>query len=183
MKSKKSDFNFKELSELPPSEREDVQRWINRLSTVQRPIQKSLARIARDLDCSVGTVRRKYDLWQHYEDWRDLVNYARLPKSDDDRRSFVEWWQALCIVHIRNCASAYRDFERRFLSGQMIPGISSAVPRGRLPEGCGYASLIRLAPKKFDPAAIEISTRKKPYQNGRARRARAAVRRRTETRT
>jgi hypothetical protein len=178
MKSKKSDFNFKDLSELPAAEREEVRRWIVRLSAVQKPIQKSLSQIARGLGCSVGTVRKKYDLWQRYEDWRDLVNYARLPKSDDNRRMFIEWWQALCIVHARKCTSAHRDFVRRFHSGELIPGISLDISRDKLPEGCGYASLIRLAPRKFDAAMIKISTRKKRYQDGFARKARAAVRRR-----
>jgi hypothetical protein len=178
MKSKKSDFNFKDLSELPDDERKEVQRWITHLSAVRKPIQKSLADVARYLGCSVGTVRRKYDLWQRYEDWHDLINYAHLPKSDEDRIMFVEWWQALCIVHERKCASAHRDFVRRFRSGESIPGIGPGVSRDRLPEGYGYASLIRLAPQKFDSATVKISTRKKPYQDGFRRRARAIVKRR-----
>ena len=171
MKSKKSDFNFKELSELPAVEREEVRRWIVRLSAVQKPIQKSLSQIARHLGCSVGTVRKKYDLWQRYEDWRDLVNFARLPKSNDDRIVFIEWWQALCVVHARKCASAHRDFVRRFHSGEFIPGISLEISRDKLPEGCGYASLIRLAPPQFNPTTVKISTRKKPYQDGLSRKA------------
>ena len=177
MKSRKSDFHFKDISELPADQRRDVERWMIRLSAIQKPIQKSLADIARHLGCSITTVRTKYDLWRHYEDWRDLVNYARLPKSDDKRIKFIEWWQALCIVHNRNCMAAYRDFVTRFRSEKSIPGIEKSVCRERLPQGCGYASLIRLSPRKFDAKFVKISTRKKPYQNGFARRARARVKR------
>ncbi|MCW5560097.1 MAG: hypothetical protein KIT22_19950, partial [Verrucomicrobiae bacterium] len=71
-----------EFQRLPEDVRAEVERWLEALSRVTRPIQRSLAGIAARFGVSLGTVRAKYDAWRKTGDWRVLMDRRRVT---DDR--------------------------------------------------------------------------------------------------
>ena len=73
-----------------------IREWVAELERVERPILKSLERLAGGMGCSLQTARTKYYAWRNSEDWHVLINYAELPYHDKTRYRFYAWWHKLC---------------------------------------------------------------------------------------
>jgi hypothetical protein len=146
------------FEELPSDQRLRIQQWIEELDSVERPLQKSLQRVAEVMGCSFPTARTKYYAWKNSGDWHVLINYANLPYHDKKRKSFYEWWHKLCLQH-KNTREAYREFLDLFNTRKPIPGLPIRN-RKRLPSGFGYHSLISHAPTKFERQALALERTK-----------------------
>jgi hypothetical protein len=143
----------KSVSELPKFEqlteqRARIRKWVAELERVERPVLKSLERVASVMGCSRQTAVRKYYAWKDSEDWHVLINYAKLPYHDKERYRFYACWHKLCLKS-KNNKEAFRELERQFKAGKAIPGMQPTESRERLPSGFDYNSLIRHAPQKW----------------------------------
>src|SRR5579863_8247549 len=118
-----------EFMQLPAGVRSEIELWLNELSRIAKPIQKSLAAAAARMGVSLKTARRKYDAWRRLRHWRPLINRAKVPEDRKLDREFIAWWQGLCKQNGRKCAPAYKEFVRMFLAGEPIPGIHVTVCR------------------------------------------------------
>lgn len=157
MKHLAQPIDLAEFLQLPSDVRTEINQWISALATVQKPVGQCLAAIARRMGVSPQTARRKYDDWRASQDWRVLVNRAKVPeKRGAITPEFAEYWKNLCERNGRKCAAAYREFVRQFRAGAMIPGMDPATPRDFLPDGFTYDNLMRHAPTKFELAAARI---------------------------
>jgi hypothetical protein len=151
-----------QFMQMPAEVRADIESWLRELMAVTKPIQKSLEAVGRRMGVSLQTARRKYDDWRNGRNghppfhWRNLVNHAKVPEDRTLSVEFLEWWRGLCQSNGRKCAPAYREFVRRFKSGEIIPGIEPCVSRHQIPVGYSYDNLMRYAPKKFELAAARI---------------------------
>jgi|ERR1035437_28937 hypothetical protein len=141
---------------LPLDVQRDLEIWLELLSGVCKPIQKSLAEVAARMGVSIKTARRKYDAWRREKSWKALVNRSKLPEERGLDREFIAYWQGLCKQNGRKCAPAYREFVRQFKSGTVIPGIDVTVCRKQLPLGYGYDNLMRYRPTDFELTAARI---------------------------
>lgn len=112
-------------------------------------ITAGLRVVAKQFGVSFATARRKYSAWQHANgDRLALVNRSKARRSSapgvEGREEFREWYVALAERNQRASKPAHREFCRRWLSGEEIPGLDNSLPRHRLPEGCSYENLQRL---------------------------------------
>jgi hypothetical protein len=140
---------------LPEGVRTEVNLWHRALLDISRPgVGKSLAAIAAQFGTSPETARRKYDALHHHG-WRGLINRSRLPQRTPTRtEEFLEWWRDLYSMYQRNAKAAYREFCRRYLAREHIPGLSPDLNRGSIPTGYGYHNLMRFKPTRFEVAAM-----------------------------
>lgn len=145
-----------EFMQLPADVRSDIELWIEQLSAVTKPIQKSLTAVAARMGVSLKTARRKYDAWRTARTWKAIVNRSKIPDDRGLDREFIAYWQGLCKQNGRKCAPAYREFVRQFHASEPIPGIDATVSRRKLPLGFGYDNLIRHRPSDFELAAARI---------------------------
>ncbi len=96
MKIPKSISEIPKFEQLPPEQCMKIREWVAELERVERPILKSLERLAGGMGCSLQTARTKYYAWRNSEDWHVLINYAELPYHDKTRYRFYAWWHKLC---------------------------------------------------------------------------------------
>ena len=148
--------HFAEYLQLPEEVRREVDAWVHELSTVTRPVQRSLAGVAARLGVSAQTARRKYDAWRAARDWRQLVNRSKVPAERGLDVEFVDWWKKLCEQNGRKCRPAHREFIRRWRAGEHLPGVDNTLPRHELPPGTSYDNLMRFRPTKFELTASRI---------------------------
>lgn len=142
---------------LPETVRTEVESWHSRFQTqITPPIQRALEGIAQSMGSTYSTARRKYDAWRK-SGWRGLINRSKVRETGGALNpEFIDFWKKLCEQNGRKCYPAYREFVRRFKSGDPIPGLEPNVPRGSLPLGFSYDNLMRHAPTKFELTASRI---------------------------
>ncbi len=144
------------LGTLPQDVRREAEQWRDALLSVSKPIERSLARIAAAMGCSVGTARRKYD------DFRKnnfsisvLINRAKLPERESALHpDFIAWIKAKAEKNQRKTRPAWRAFCREWSSGAEIPGLDNSLPRYCLPSGCGYDNVQRKIRDSFATTAM-----------------------------
>ena len=149
---------------LPAHVRDDVERWVDALSAVTRPIGDSIERVAARLGVSAATARRKYDLWRRGgKSWTALVDgRAGVVESGTLvtglSREFVEYWRGLCLGNGRKYRPAYREFVRQWFAGLPIPGmpLDLQADRTQIPRGYTYDNLLRHKPDNHAVRAARI---------------------------
>lgn len=145
-----------EFLQLPAAVRAAVEAWLDAMRAVARPIQRSLAVVAARLGVAAKTARRRYDQWRKSGDWRVFIDGRKTPAARGHRPEFIDWYRALCERNQRASAPAWREFERRWKAGEIIPGLDNARPRRALPHGCTYTNLQRLAPTPFELTTMRL---------------------------
>lgn len=145
-----------ELMKLPKDVQDEVRVWAEALNSVGRPVKDGLVLVAARFGVSLTTARRKYDAWRKTQDWRVLINKVKCPEVRGLDPEFVSWWSALCKQNARKCRPAYKDFCRRWASGELIPGMPAGLSRHRLPHGYSYDNLMRHAPSTFELVNVRI---------------------------
>ena len=145
-----------EFAALPDAVQDDIKLWLRELGALTPPIVRALKGLAGKLGCDLSTAKRKYYA-MHDRGWRGLINHSKLlDQRGAFTPEFIEFWRELCHENKRKIAPAYREFTRRYVSGEPIPGLAPGVDRRRLPRGFGYDNLIRFAPTPFETAASRI---------------------------
>jgi hypothetical protein len=153
-----------EFMALPERTRAEIERWRPRLESLGRPIQQSLAALARELGVSPSCARKRYDAWRTHG-WRGLAGGARAKgallgharwSESGPAPEFAEWYRQLCLQNSRKNAPAYRKFVRLFHEGELIPGLEWATNRRRLPRGFSEENLRRFCPTTFERTAMSI---------------------------
>lgn len=144
------------LGQLPPEVRSEAEAWRAALLAVTKPVQKSLAAVARKFGVSPQTARRKYDALRKLNgDIRAVVNWARVPELDSAiTPEFVEWFKALAERNQRATRPAYRQFVKLWRAGETIPGMDNRLPRHELPEGFSEDNIRRKIGDKFATTAM-----------------------------
>jgi len=145
----KSYSELPNFEELPWDQQNQIRKWIKELERAEKPLQKSLERVAKVMGCSFPTARRKYYAFKNSGDWHVLINYAKLSYFDKERKTFNNWWHDFCLQH-KNAREAYREFLDLFKGGMPIPGLATKE-RGH-PHS--YDVLIRHAPTKFEKQTL-----------------------------
>jgi hypothetical protein len=151
---------------LPPDINAEVDAWLLAFAEVRRPIVASLKMLARQMGHAEQTVIRRWYAFQKYG-WRGLVNRARVPGWHPEHgllardsaaisEEFVEWFRALAESNQRKTRPAYREFMRRWMRGEIIPGLDNEQPRHRMPAGCSYGNLARKCRDRFALTAMRI---------------------------
>jgi hypothetical protein len=144
-----------EFGNLPPGVRNEVDRWLQLLATVTKPIQDSLEAVARQMDCSYKTARRKYDDLRKTGDWRVLINRAKVPEAVSALSpEFLKYINALADKNQRKTRPAWRAFCRDWRAGKSIPGLDNSLPRHCLPEGTGYDNVVKKIRDEFSRTAM-----------------------------
>lgn len=144
------------LGQLPPEVRSEAEAWRTALLAVTKPVQKSLAAVARKFGVSPQTARRKYDALRKLNgDIRAVVNWSRVPAVESAiTPEFVEWFKALAERNQRATRPAYRQFLKLWRTGQTIPGMDNTLPRHELPEGFSEDNIRRKIGDKFATTAM-----------------------------
>ena len=135
----------------PEEARADAERWDRQFRTL--PMSTLLAsdqtRIAQALGTSTRTVRRRFRTWwANGQDAMALIDRRQAPamQARGISTETVEFFASLCHQNGRKSKPAWREFERRFLGGDPIPGIPADLPRTKpMPRGLSYGSLLRRA--------------------------------------
>ena len=151
---------------VPPDVRSEAETWRRMLAECfpvpdeAQNIGQTLADLARRMRVSPATARRRFDVWRcDTQDTLALLNRsrARLARKRPGLSSdFIEWWQGLQIQFGRKSKPAYREFHRRFMAGEMIPGIPPGICRDFKPLGYSESSLSKIHPTPFEATAARI---------------------------
>jgi hypothetical protein len=147
------------LGSLPPEVRHEASEWHRALlPLVPRPrgLTSRLMDVAREMQCSHQTARRKYDAWKAAGyNIRALVNRSRLPQNESAvTPEFLEWFKARCEENQRKDAPAWREYVKRWKRGEQIPGLDNSLPRHEIPPGTGYDNLHKRAKDFFARTAM-----------------------------
>ncbi len=159
-----------EFSALSRAEQDRVRRWQLHLDECRRAAHgtrgRLMATIARREDCSLQTVRGKYDRWLA-EGWRALINRS-VHRAPTVPAATVQFMTGLVESHQRGTVvrQAHRTLLARLdaweadgglpSSQHAIPGYHSAPRRNRstgLPPGWDYTNMAKLVKRWREDAA------------------------------
>lgn len=135
----------------PAPARADAERWDREFRglSMATMMASDQIRIAHAMGTSTRTVRRRFRTWwANGQDAMALIDRRQTPalRSRGLSPETVEYFASLCHQNGRKSRPAWREFERRFLAGEPIPGIDPDVSRTKpLPRGLSYGSLMRRA--------------------------------------
>lgn len=135
----------------PEAARAEAERWDREFRMLEGGTLFPAAqrRLSVLFSASARTVRRKFAAW--LRDGRDAMalvdrRQTGLMQSRGASEETVEYFASLCHQNGRKSRPAWREFERRFLAGELIPGIDPATPRVKpLPRGLSYQAMLRRA--------------------------------------
>lgn len=140
-----------EWQALPYAVRMKVRRWAVLLSKVDRPgVTQQLETIARKMDTSYVTARRRLSEWQSTGDWRVLADKRSIPNDLTHDPGFRDFWGKLVEENQRSTRAARRALLRRWQSRLPIPGYEDLAGWPEVPHGWSETNLARLTPPKAD---------------------------------
>jgi hypothetical protein len=140
------------LASLPDESRTELRRWQRAFESIEPPVTRALARLAREMGVSGPTVKRR---WQAFKrgDWLNLFDKRNSPAHWKKRRSslpgeFVEYWMSIQQEYQRDTTgrAAHDELMRRWRRGVSIPGYAAhpeADPMTGVPAGWDYRNLMR----------------------------------------
>lgn len=155
-----SSSDLSEYGALPAAVRAEVDAWVREFEGASRPLTKAFADIAGRMSCDATTVRRKFYAWtKSGQDFRSLINRAKIPERRNLPAEFIEFWRSLCERNQRKCKPAHRALVAAWRSGAAIPGYEGTdQPRHEIPAGWDYSNLMRYRPTKFELATMRQGT-------------------------
>jgi hypothetical protein len=163
---------------LPEAVRNETKIWMQVISRV-RAADKPLAEIAVQARALAGmkgfsavNMRTKYYLFKHSENWRCLVNHAKVGRKVVSLpEAFIEHWKACCERNQRKSRPSWRAMIEEWKAGARIPGYergkdhavtgaaTGVFPEagvGGIPDGWSYRNLLKYAPTPYELGVARI---------------------------